>query len=360
MCMDYSTDERHELLTSIFSDTKFLIIGLHDNPDPDAIASGWGLHYYLKRKFGVNSVIAYGGIIARAENKAMVKHLGITLLPWHAIDLQNHHSYALVDTQPGVGNNSLPSSIKPDIVIDHHPINKKIKSRYKSPYMDIRTHIGATASIVYGYLADENISIPKLLATALFYGISSETRNLGREASEIDQRAYIELFPQVSTKILSNITHPKNTREYFSVLARSLNTAMTNDTTVYSHLGEVDHPDYIHQIADLLLTCENIRWSLCTGWWGPVLYLSLRATNTRAKAGVMIRKLVGAHGKAGGHDTMAGGKMEYPDARYTEKMRHTVESLLTRRFARYCGRCKVRDYKPLTTPEKIIKKQAPD
>jgi len=137
------------------------------------------------------------------------------------------------------------------------------------------------------------------------------------------------------------------------VLAYGLNAALADENTVFCHLGEINHADYIHQIADLILTCENMRWSLCTGWCGPVLYLSLRATNNRSKAGVMVRKLVGSHGKAGGHDTMAGGKLEYT-CQVTEGMRQTVESLISKRFARYCGRTRLRDYRKMTALEKPL------
>ncbi|MEW6536012.1 MAG: DHH family phosphoesterase [Candidatus Auribacterota bacterium] len=351
--MESFIDGKIRELQNILSSKKSVVILMHDNPDPDAIASAWALHHLLKRRFGVNSIISYGGIIARAENKAMVKHLNIPLVPWNKIEISKHSDIALVDTQPGVGNNSLPSKITPLMVIDHHPISSKIKLKFRPAFYDIRDNVGATTSILYEYLSSCEFPIPKLLATAMFYGISSETRNLGREAVDLDQTAYIELFPHTSKRILANITHPKNTREYFAVLAHGLNTAMANDTTAFCHLGEVNHPDYIHQIADLMLTCENIRWSLCTGWWGPVLYLSLRATNNRAKAGVMVRKLVGSHGKAGGHDTMAGGKLEYT-CQVTDTMRQTVESLISKRFARYCGRTRLRDYRSMTLLDKPL------
>lgn len=331
--MKKSKSTRTALLKKIYSKKKFSIIVLHDNPDPDAIAAGWGFKFYIKKRFNIDSAIVYGGIIARAENKAMVRRLRIELISWADIVIPANPSYVLIDTQPCTGNNSLPPDIVPDIVIDHHQARKKIDI----PFSDIRPDIGSTASIIYEYLSEENYPLPKLLATALYYGINSETRDLGREVNSLDEKACINLFPSTSKKILSGIIHPKHTKEYFSVLALALKKAKVNDTSAFCHLGEVPFPDYIHQIADLLLSCENIRWSLCSGWSGSVLYLSLRATNPRAKAGILVKKLVGSRGKAGGHDTMAGGKLEFS----VEGLPSThayIEELVTRRFAKYCSK----------------------
>ena len=320
------------LLRKVLRRNRKVLIFLHDNPDPDAIASGWALQYLLKKKFYIQSIIVYGGIIARSENRAMVDQLGIKLVPVSQIKLRPEYIYALIDTQPGVGNNSFPDTIIPHIVIDHHPL----KADLEIPFIDIRTKIGATVTVMYEYLQDAQVQVNKLLATAMYYGISSETQDLGRESSESDQKAYLDLFPLTSRKILSRIIHPKNHREYFSVLARGLNNAYVNGSLGYCHLGNISSPDYIHQLADLMLTCENMRWALCTGWCNGNLFLSLRATNSRAKAGVLVRKLVGSFGQAGGHDTMAGGKLEYAGT-LTPDIQTDMEDLLTKRFVRYCG-----------------------
>ncbi len=333
--MDNVSEERKSRLKKVLSRRKHVVIVLHDNPDPDAIASGWGLQYYLKKSFNVNSEIVYGGIIARAENRAMVDRLEIPLLQLPVLESRDNCIYALVDTQPAAGNNSLPPEITPHIVIDHHPS----KHQMDVPYTHIDTDMGATTSMIYSYIKHDQYHIPKLLATAMYYGISSETQDLGREATELDQKVYTELFPLTSKKILSQITHPKNSREYFAVLAYALKHAKADDTSAYCHLGEITYPDYIHQIADILLTVENVRWSFSSGWHNNTLYVSLRSTNPRSKAGVLVRRLVGAHGKAGGHDTMAGGKLEY-SVMLTDKMRANIEDLITKRFARYCSRNK--------------------
>lgn len=281
----------------------------------------------VKKKFNINSTIVYAGIIARAENNAMVKLLNIPLVPFSKIKCSSRYYYALLDTQPEAGNNSLPDNITPEIVIAHHALKNKLSSEFTL----IRTGIGATATIIFELIRYVNLEISANLATAMYYALSSETKDLGREAGERDMKAYLDLFPKTNKKILSKIIHPKNSPEFFYFLAKGLNNACSRKHIAYSHLGIVPYPDYLHQIADLLLTCKNIRWSLCTGWVDSTLYLSLRATNSRAKAGLLVRKLVGKKGKAGGHDTMAGGKLQL-NIDIDDVMRKRIEQTVTNRF----------------------------
>ena len=209
--MIQSLDELLLKLGEIFSKRKHLYIFLHDNPDPDAIASGWAFQYLVKKKFNINSTIVYGGIIARAENQAMVKLLKIPLVPCSQIKPTLKYYYALLDTQPKVGNNSLPDKIVPQLVIDHHPL----KNEFNSDFTFIRTEIGATATILFELIEYLGLDISTNLATALYYALSSETQDLGREASERDVKAYLNLFPKTNKKILSKIVHPKNSPEFF-------------------------------------------------------------------------------------------------------------------------------------------------
>ncbi|MRR59437.1 MAG: hypothetical protein EG824_14705, partial [Deltaproteobacteria bacterium] len=68
-----------KLLTPLKGKRKVLII-THDNPDPDSIAAAFGLKFILRKTLGITAVIAYGGIIGRAENQSMVKLLHIDMV----------------------------------------------------------------------------------------------------------------------------------------------------------------------------------------------------------------------------------------------------------------------------------------
>src|SRR4051794_38119520 len=134
----------------------------HDNPDPDSIAAALGLRRLLEAD-GFEVTLALGGIIGRAENRAMVRELRIPLVPLERLDLSTFDAVGLVDTQPQTGNNSLPDDRKPDIVIDHHPPREASNGVL---WRDIRSEVGATATIVYEYLKLAGLSLDSTLATA--------------------------------------------------------------------------------------------------------------------------------------------------------------------------------------------------
>ena len=158
-------------LFELVSRKRKILILTHNNPDPDSLASAFALKYIFKVRCHIDSIIAYGGIVGRAENRAMIKHLKMDVKPIADITIKNFSVIAMVDSQPGAGNNILPKSVLPTIVIDHHhPI--RAKSR-KVPFADVRTGYGSTSTIVTEYLKETDIpNIDRNVATALLYGIS--------------------------------------------------------------------------------------------------------------------------------------------------------------------------------------------
>ena len=73
--------------------------------------------------------------------------------------------------------------------------------------------LGATATIVYGYLREQKLSLDATLATAFLYALKSETRDLGRESGPDEKQAYIELSKLADFERLYAITNPKVGRE---------------------------------------------------------------------------------------------------------------------------------------------------
>ena len=155
------------LLEAVQSARRVLILP-HNDPDPDAIASALALAEILKVRLNIDPKIGYGGIIGRAENRALVEYLGNPLTALVPADFEWAEAAALIDTQPGAGNNPLPADHPAAIVIDHHPVNSNIRS---STYADIASGYGASSSMMTEYLQVFGIEPGLALATALFYGI---------------------------------------------------------------------------------------------------------------------------------------------------------------------------------------------
>ncbi len=295
--------ELTKLLQASAPSGRWLIL-THDNPDPDSIASAAALNKLLKKRFKKRATTAYGGIIGRAENQEMVKTLGIRLSHVRHLNWKNYNHFALVDTQPGTGNNQLPNDRVPDLVFDHHPVRRE---SLKAPFFDIRTEYGATATMLTEYLLASGIEITKRNATGLVYAIRSETQDFGREYATADRAIYDYLHPLADIRALARIRSPGLPVSYYQNLCTALQDLKSVGTLIVSHLGTVVQPDIVPEVADLMVRMKGKTWSLCTGVFEDRMYLSIRTTNPRADAGRLMRRLLGRRGKGGGHGMTAGG-----------------------------------------------------
>jgi nanoRNase/pAp phosphatase (c-di-AMP/oligoRNAs hydrolase) len=287
-------------------DRKAALIYTHDNPDPDSLAAAWGLARLFRHQLGIDATIAHGGIVGRAQNRAMVEALGLRLTSTETLDPDAYDLIALVDSQPGTGNNSFPAGHRIDVVIDHHPQRAESLA---APWCDIRPDLGATSTIVFQYLRARRVPIDPAMATAFFFALRTETRDLGREATEEERRAYLALVPSVDHALLYRMTHPKVPRAHFSALDGALRSARIIGEIVAVNLDTLDYPDLVAEIADLLLSYDKAKMVLCIGRYEGTAYLSLRNEPTQRRAGALMREIVGAAGTAGGHGTMAGARL---------------------------------------------------
>jgi len=195
------------------------------------------------------------------------------------------------------------------------------------------------------------LEIPSKIATALSYGISSETQDLGRETAEGDVQAYLALFPKSNKKILANIVHPRLSRDNYMTLNRALHHSVLYKNAIATCLGEISNPDYVAFIADFMLRCERVNWSMCLGRFKDKLVISIRTTNVKGQAGRFLRSLLGKKGTAGGHGMIAGGQVS------CEKLEHDdctkLEEELIQSFLKKLGYKDVKEMTPLLTAEPI-------
>jgi nanoRNase/pAp phosphatase (c-di-AMP/oligoRNAs hydrolase) len=310
-----------------------LLVYMHDNPDPDALAAAFGLKRVVEHALPIKATMVLGGIVGRAENRAMVDSLGIPLVAGEALDPAAYDALAIVDSQPGTGNNSLPPGRPVDVVIDHHPAREESA---QVPWRDIRPELGATSTILVEYLRALNARVDTPLATALFYALRAETRDLGREATHAERVAYLFLFPLVDFHLLSLISQPKVPREHFAALDRALRSAQVWGDLVAVNMGSIAYPDLVAEVADLLLAWEGARFVLCCGCYGDRFYLSLRTEPSERRAGALMRQLISSEGAAGGHGTMAGGRLFRPLA--TEAAQRATFDQMVKRLLDLIGR----------------------
>jgi nanoRNase/pAp phosphatase (c-di-AMP/oligoRNAs hydrolase) len=306
-----------------------LLLLPHNDPDPDAIASTVALRYLLAERLGIQTISAYQGLIGRAENKALVRYLDHPLEPLTEAHLAQSSYLALIDTQPGAGNLTLPPRTDVILVIDHHASREETAMAH---FADIRPEVGATSTILTQYLQMAGLEPPQPLATALFYGIKVITMGLSRETSPADAAAYSYLQPRIDVEALARIEHAQVPAAYFRSIHAALRAARLYDGLIIAYLAALSYPDLAAEMADVLLRLEKAQWVLCMGIYQGVLILSVRTRSREDPAEDLVQAVVAGEGSGGGHGTMAGGQIPLRD-RAAERM----VRLLTRRALQHLG-----------------------
>jgi nanoRNase/pAp phosphatase (c-di-AMP/oligoRNAs hydrolase) len=322
--------ERLDQLVEFAKGKRRALILTHDNPDPDSIAAGVALAWLLKRLARVEALVAYGGIIGRAENRALVKVLHLPVVPVSRIAFDEFDLVCMVDTQPDQGNHSLPAGFLPDVIIDHHPRRPETG---RASFSDVGGPIGSTSTVVAEYVRASGLKLPPRIATALFYGIKADTRDLGRMTTRQDVDAYLWLFPMADKDALREIESPRLPANYFRLQHTALERAEVWGDAIVADVGDLYAPDMVAEVAERFHLLEGSRWSLAFGRFADSLWFSLRTSDLRANAGRTIRRVIEERGgSAGGHGSMAGARL--PVEGLSQAAETRLKAALVRAFLR--------------------------
>jgi nanoRNase/pAp phosphatase (c-di-AMP/oligoRNAs hydrolase) len=275
---------------------------LQPDPDPDGIACGQALRAILGRKRTTSPLISFG-TVRRPENVAMVRALGLEVRTVTPEELDEFDALALVDVQPTVFGENPPARVRSvDVVIDHHPE----RTGYDAVIRDIRPAYGATSTILTEYIRAAGMELRQNLATALLYGIKSDTQLLGRETSHRDLDAFAFLHLNHSPALLRRIERPALPTDGLRALGRALSQTRVEDGIHLLVLGRVDE-EVIPQVADLGLQAEGAEWAIAAGVVKSDLVFSVRNVGYVRAAGEVVRAVVEGLGVGGGHRSMAKG-----------------------------------------------------
>ncbi len=285
-----------------------VVLVSHVNPDPDSLASMLGIHALIESaEPGKPVILTVDGMIARSENRAMVELIPIALVPVETVAIDAETAVVMVDSQPYTGRRFSEATM-PQVVIDHHDTGGLLAGVLVA---DIRASVGATSTIVTNYLIEKNVPVSPKLATALLYGVESETTGYPRETTPLDDSALIWLFPRADKDLLAQIRNPKLPQSHFATFQTALANAFLYDKLVFTWCGYVTQPDIIAEIADFFIRFDQVDWSLSAGVFDGQMKLSLRADWLGGRAGEVLYEVVsGLGGNAGGHDKRAGGAIK--------------------------------------------------
>lgn len=318
------TLERVQAVREVLDPAERVALLLQPDPDPDALASGLALRHVLRRNRASAPLVAFGAV-TRPENVAMLDLLEIELDVVRPEDLAGFDAVALLDVQPTVFRGLVDA---PDVVIDHHPEQKGYTCRFR----DIRASYGATSTMLTEYCLAAEMAIPTRLATALLYGIKSDTLSLGRETSKADVAAFAHLYPLVNTNLVRRMEKPELPRTALGAFARALRRMDLEGGLACVHMGAVEREDVIPQMAELALQVEGATWSAASGVVGDALVVCVRNAGWQKAAGTVVKAAFGSIGSAGGHQSMAKAVVPLPAfrARYGSVRAERIREVVSR------------------------------
>lgn len=298
---------------------KSVVIIAHDYPDPDALGAASGLKYLLQQAGVLRCDIAFAGFVGRAENRVMVDVLNIKSRSLGDIDVGNYDKVIVVDTVPSNGNASLITPEEVDAVLDHHAVTDcEIKNTDKTLYEVHRT-VGASSTLVTHYFIAANLGIPSDIATALFYGIKTDTKNMGRNCFDSDLIAYRLLFNIVDFQALSRIENPPREPEYVDLLQKASAAMQIRGDFGYTHLGDVSMPDFVPEMADVFHSLKQLEWMVASAIFNSQIIFSVRSKESQ-EAGVLTQKFTRElGGSGGGHPTVAAGRVPLLEGKTVEE-----------------------------------------
>lgn len=278
-----------------------IVIQCHDNPDADAIASGYGVYTYLKEQ-GKKVRFIYSGRFKLQKSNLVLMVTELNIPIEYVENIEKPKLLVTVDCQYGEGNVTRFEA-ENIAVIDHHQVSRKL------PEMnEVRSNLGACATIVRELLKEEGMDInsDKKLATALYYGLLTDTNNFTEISHPLDK----DLRDDAEFE-RSMIVHFRNANlslKELEIAGEALLSYEFNEKYRYT-IAEAKpcDPNILGMISDLMLEVDTVDSCLVYSVLPFGVKISVRSCIKEVKASELAEFITAGIGSGGGHLEKAGG-----------------------------------------------------
>jgi nanoRNase/pAp phosphatase (c-di-AMP/oligoRNAs hydrolase) len=316
-----SAEKLKKLFETVSADD---IVAILINADPDAMASAFALKRLFWRRVKRVDIVRINKI-ERTDNLAFVRIIDLTQRHIRNYKQSEASKWALLDSQPDhdaqFGRHDF------DIIIDHHPVTMPLKA----PFIDIREQYGANSTILCEYLRTAKIKPSARLATALFYGIKTDTDNFVRNTISRDIKAFRYLYEFANINIIKKIESSEIAKKNIPDFKAALENLTFVHHTAFIHMGKVANADTLVMLADFFMKMAEATWSIVSGVLDKKLVVIYRNAGFRRNAGKLAKLMFGDTGSAGGHKSMARAEIPIRDLGLKSKKQADVaQYVLTR------------------------------
>lgn len=323
---------------SEFLDYDKITIQCHDNPDADAIASGYGLYCYFK-KHGKQVQFIYGGNFQVQKDNLciMLEQLQIPIEYKKESEEKIEGLLITVDCQYGARN---VQKFEADAVaiIDHHQqeITNVEKSLIKSGY-------GSCSTIVWELLKEEGYPLEENenLQTALYYGLYMDTGQLMEISNPKDKDLRDTMVYDVM--LMKKLQNCNMSIKELEIAALSLIRCIHNKEYGFAivHSQPCD-PNILGLISDMVLQVSEVDMCVVFSELPAGVKLSVRSCVREIKACDLAEYITCGIGSGGGHLGKAGGFISRD--KYNEKYGDiNLEVYLGQQLEKYMKSYKILD-----------------
>lgn len=318
-----------------------IVIQCHDNPDADAIASGYGVYLYLKSQ-GRQASLIYGGRerIRKANLLLMISALHIPIE--YCEGMPEAELLVTVDCQYGEGNVT-HFDARHVAVLDHH-----FDMGHAADFKEIRSSYGSCAALVWQLLLQEGFPVQedRDLSTALYYGLYMDTNSLSEISHPMDK----DLRDSVKfhESLMLQLRNTNLSLEEMQIAAEALKAYEYHKEGHFAIVRtQPCDPNILGFISDLMLQVDIVDLCViyCELPYG--VKLSVRSCIRTVRANELAEYLVEGTGNGGGHAQKAGGFIPKSNLELAAGT-CDVGKYLYERMEKYCGSYEIlyaKDYK---------------
>lgn len=291
-----------ELITLLKGHRVF--IQTHNFPDPDAIASAYGLQVLLER-FKIPTTICHHGNIERTATANMVAEFGIKMVVASDLTDMTSEDYIItVDSQKG--NANILDLVGDEVAcIDHHPTFCPADYKYK----DIRL-VGSCATLIADYYMSYKMDMPQDVATALLYGLKMDTADFTRGVTELDIEVYRYLFPRADNQLIRRFQSGVIQYDELEAFVDAMKNIDIYNGVAFAFLNFPCADAFVATVSDFILNLDVVTFAVVYSRREKGFKFSIRSELDELNAGTIAAEALQDVGSGGGHRSMAGGFAE--------------------------------------------------
>ncbi|AOZ95744.1 DHH family phosphoesterase [Butyrivibrio hungatei] len=279
-----------------------IVIQCHDNPDADALASGYGLYLYFKDQ-GKNIRFIYRGNnrIKKSNLMIMVDELQIPVEYAPSFD-EEVELLLTVDCQYGQRNVTMTRA-QTIAVIDHHQKTVELPE-----LSEVRSSVGSASTIVWDMLMDEGYEIDMKLSTALYYGLYCDTNKFSEVSHPLDRDMMDELV--VNRSLIVKMRNSNMSLDELKITGKAiLGYEFFAEKKYLIIESEPCDPNILGVMSDFSLETEGV--DVCIAYYvgKDEIKFSVRSCAKEVHANELAFFLAEGVGGGGGHIYKAGGTM---------------------------------------------------